>query len=276
MDWNGNGLNQSIEEKRMNIMNFRIAPALLALGALALSAGAPAVIGAQVPAVDPDAVDTLKRMTDFVSGLQQFSVHTENTVEDQLASGQRVDFDFAANVTVRRPNKLHAERTGELVSQDFYYDGKTLTLYNPLDRVYATQPAPGTIEQMLDYAREDLGVIVLAADLVYRNAFAILMQDVTAAVVVGKANIGGVTCDHLAFSRPDVDFQVWVTEGDRSQPCKYVVTDTSTPALVSTVTVMSNWNLDPEAPDTAFEFDPPEGAQAISFMPLEKTSDTGR
>lgn len=260
----------------MSVLISRMAHAWLAIGVLALSVSAQTVSGAEAPAVDPAAVKSLQRMTDFVSGLQQFSVHTENTVEDQLASGQRVDFDFAANVTVRRPNKLHAERTGELVSQDFYYDGKTLTLYNPLDRVYATQPTPGTIEQMLDYAREDLGVIVLAADLAYRNAFAILMQDVTSAVVVGKANIGGVTCDHLAFSRPDVDFQVWVTEGDRSLPCKYVVTDTSTPALVSTVSVMSNWNLDPEAPDTAFEFVPPEGAQAISFIPLEKSSGLGR
>jgi len=69
---------------------------------------------------------------------------------------------------------------------------------------------------------------------------------------------------------------VWVTEGDRPLPCKYVVTDTSTPALVSTVTVMSNWNLAPKAPDTAFKFVPPEGAQAISFMPLEETSGFGR
>jgi len=175
----------------MNVLNLKMARELLVVAAFAISLSAPTVFGKEAPAVDPDAVDTLKRMTDFVSGLKEFSVHTENTYEDQLDSGQRVDLDVAANVTVRRPNKIHAERSGELVSQDFYYDGKTLTLFNPSDGVYASQPAPGTIEELLDYAREDLGVFVPASDLVYRNAFDILMQDVTSAVAIGKVSIGG-------------------------------------------------------------------------------------
>lgn len=260
----------------MSVMNSRMASALFSLGVLALPMTLIPQVRAQAAAVDPAATQLLQRMTDYLGGLTQFSVHTENTLEDQLDSGQRIDMDIAADVTVRRPNKLHAARAGELVSQDFYYDGKTLTLYNPSDRVYATEPAPATIEEMLDYAREDLGLIIPASDLVYRNAFGILMQDVTSAVVLGKTSIGGVTCDHLAFGRPEVDFQIWIADGDRPLPCKFVVTDTSTPAQISTVTVMSDWNLAPKVPDTAFEFVPPEGARAISFLPLEKTSGSAR
>ena len=253
----------------MNALNLGISPARLALGVFVLLLSVSTLVGAQAPAKDPVAVKILQNMTDYVSGLQQFSVHTENTYEDQLDSGQRVDLDIAADVTVRRPNKLHAARTSDLNNQNFYYDGKTLTLYNSSKGVYASQPAPKTVEELLDYAREELGVIVPAADLAYRGVYDILMQGVTSAVVVGKANIGGVTCDHLAFSRPDVDFQVWVAQGDQPLPCKYVVTDTSTSAQISTVSLMSNWNLAPGTPDTAFKFIPPEGAQAISFMPVK-------
>ena len=253
----------------MNALNLGISPARLALGVFVLLLSVSTLVGAQAPAKDPVAVKILQNMTDYVSGLQQFSVHTENTYEDQLDSGQRVDLDIAADVTVRRPNKLHAARTSDLNNQNFYYDGKTLTLYNSSKGVYASQPAPKTVEELLDYAREELGVIVPAADLAYRGVYDILMQGVTSAVVVGKANIGGVTCDHLAFSRPDVDFQVWVAQGDQPLPCKYVVTDTSTSAQISTVSVMSNWNLASGTPDTAFKFIPPEGAQAISFMPVK-------
>ena len=253
----------------MNALNLGISPARLALGVFVLLLSVSTLVGAQAPAKDPVAVKILQNMTDYVSGLQQFSVHTENTYEDQLDSGQRVDLDIAADVTVRRPNKLHAARTSDLNNQNFYYDGKTLTLYNSSKGVYASQPAPKTVEELLDYAREELGVIVPAADLAYRGVYDILMQGVTSAVVVGKANIGGVTCDHLAFSRPDVDFQVWVAQGDQPLPCKYVVTDTSTSAQISTVSVKSNWNLASGTPDTAFKFIPPEGAQAISFMPVK-------
>jgi hypothetical protein len=246
------------------------------LTVLVLAATVSTEARAQAPAVDPTAVETLRRMTDYLSGLEQFSVHTESTLEDQLDSGQRVDFDVAANALVRRPNKLRAARVGELINQVLYYDGESLTLYDPSEGVYATQPAPGTIEEMLDYTRETLGFTIPASDLVYRNAFAILMQDVTSGAVVGKATIEGVVCHHLAFRRPDADFQVWVADGEQPLPCKYVVTDTSTPALISTVTVMSDWNVDPAAPDSEFKFVPPKGAKSIMFMPLDETSAFGR
>jgi hypothetical protein len=176
--------------------------------------------------------------------------------------------DVYADVTISRPDRLRAERRGELIDQIFFYDGKTLTLFNPSDKVYATEPAPGTIEGVLDYARESLGLTVPVADLVYRNAFPLLMQDVIFAVVVGKTFINGIKCDHLLFSRPGVDFQVWVADAGRPLPLKYVVTDTGTPARVSITTVMSDWNVAPAVGDDRFTFVPPKGAKPITFMPL--------
>jgi hypothetical protein len=230
-------------------------------------------VNAQV-AVDPAATQILKRMTDYLDSLKQFSVHTQNTVEDLLESGQRIDVDVSANVTVSRPNKLRAEREGELLDQVFYYDGKTLTLHNPTDKVYGSEPAPATIEEMLHYASDSLGLIIPAADLVYQNAYPLLMQGVTSATVVGKTVIKGVVCDHLAFRRPDVDFQVWVADGARPLPCKYVVTDKSTPALISISTVASDWNVAPAAADASFTFVPSEGDMAITFLPIDASSGT--
>ena len=259
----------------MKRVKSRVTAFLLGLGAIVLAIHATES-RAQDSRVDPTAVEILQRMTLYISTLEQFSVHAENTFEDQIESGQRIDFDIAANVVVRRPNKIRAERVGELIHQVFFYDGKSLTLYRPSDGVYATQPAPGTIEELLDYVREGLGMNIPVSDLVYRNVFAILIENVQSAVVIGKALIGGKTCDHLAFSRPDVDFQIWVADGKQPLPCKYVVTDTSTPELISTVTVMSNWNVDPTVADTEFKFITPKGAKPIQFMPLDKTSGFGR
>lgn len=195
-------------------------------------------------------------------------MHTQTTLEDLLDSGHRVDFDVSASVILSRPNQLRAERRGDLIDQVFYYDGKTLTLHNPSDKVYATEPAPGTIEELLDYAREPLGLTVPVADLVYRNAFQLLIQEVNFAKVIGKAVINGVQCDHLVFSRPGVDFQVWVADGGQPLPYKYVVTDTGTPALLSVTTVKINWNEAPSVADSRFTFVPPQGAKRIAFMPL--------
>ena len=260
----------------MKISHFRMAVALFALGLITLLPTVSPEVRAQGPAVDPASTQTLKRMADYLAGLKQFSVHTQNTLEDLLDSGHRVDFDVSATVIISRPNKLRAERRGERIDQIFYYDGKTLTLYNPPDKVYATEPAPGTIEELLDYSREELALTVPAADLVYSYAFPLLMQDVIFAKIVGKTFIGGVRCDHLLFSRPGVDFQVWVADGGEPLPMKYVVTDTTTPAQVSITTVMSDWNVAPAVADGRFTFVPPQGAKQITFMPFEPSSGSSR
>lgn len=228
------------------------------------------------PQVDPEAVKVLRGMTDYLSGLSQFRVHARNMREDLLDSGHRVDFEVATVVTVSRPNKLRVDRVGPGVDQSFYYDGKTLTMYNPSHKVYATVPAPATIEHTLDYARESFGITAPVSDLVYRDSFPLLMQDVTLAMVVGEELIGGVKCKHLLFSRPGVDFQIWVAVGGPPLPHKYIVTDTGTPELLSITTVMSDWNVAPAAPDSHFTFAPPPGAKATTFMPIDTSSGTDR
>ena len=101
-------------------------------------------------------------------------------------------------------------------------------------------------------------------------------HNTTLATVVGKAEIGGVTCNHLLFSRPGVDFQVWIAEGKQPWPHKYVVTETAAPIPLSITTVLSDWNTAPEVDDDRFTFQPPEGSQLISFMPLEPAGKSGR
>jgi hypothetical protein len=260
----------------MNTWKRRTALAWFALGVLILLVTVSTDARAQAPAVDPVAVQTLKKMTDFLDGLQQFSVNTQSIIEEMHYSGHRVDYDLLANVTVKRPNKMRAQRTGELVNQRFFYDGKTLTVYDPNKKVYATQTGLDTIEQMITYARETGGVLLPAADLLYRNAFPLLMQDVTLAVVVGKAVVGGVRCDHLLFSRPEVDFQVWVSEGKQPWPRKYVVTETATPSKLAVTTFLSNWNIAPAVDDAQFKFVPPKGTQATTFLQLETTGGSTR
>ena len=231
---------------------------------------------AQAPGIDPQAEKILRRMTDYLGGLKKFSLQTQVTLEDLLDSGHRIDFDISTRVIVSRPNQIRAERKGDIIDQIFYYDGKTLTLYNPSDKVYATVRAPGTIEDLLHFASDSLGLIIPAADLVYQNAFPQLMHDVTFASVVGKTYIGGVRCDHLLFSRPGVDFQVWVADKGQPLPYKFVVTDTGSAARISTATVMSDWKVAPAVSDAKFKFVAPKGAKPITFLLLDTTGGSSR
>lgn len=234
--------------------------------ALLLAAALPQAALSQPTGVAPAAQQLLKASTDFLARQQRFSVDTESTIEVVLESGQKIQFDHTARVSVERPNKLRAERTGDLVDQVFYYDGTSLTLHNPADHYYATIAAPGTLEEMLDFAREKLDVVAPAGDLLYKNAYDILMQDVTSGFVVGKGVVDGVRSDHLAFRAPHVDWQIWIEEGKRPLMRKLVITTRDKLNAPQFTVVTKNWNLEPKFSAATFSFKPPRSVQKVEFV----------
>jgi len=246
--------------KRMTRIGRGVAVALL------LTAALPQAALAQPDEVAPAAKQLLKASTDFLARQQQFSVGTESSIDVVLASGQKIQFNHTAKVSVERPNKLRAERTGDLVDQVFYYDGKSLTLHNPHGKYFATIAAPGTLEEMLDFAREKLDVVAPASDLLYKNAYDILMQDVTSGFVVGKSVVDGERCDHLAFRASFVDWQIWIEEGKHPLVRKLVITTRDKLNAPQFTVVMKNWNLKPKFNARTFSFKPPRSLQKVEFV----------
>ena len=238
------------------------------LPVLAAVAGVWPVTGLAQPAeVDPDAIQLLRRSTDYLAGLKQFRVETDTALEVVLTSGQKLQFGHRVAVAIQRPNKMRAERVGELISQIFYYDGKSLSVVLPDDRYHATVAAPPTIEAMLDFARDKLDVVAPASDLVYRNAFERLTEGLTSAFIVGKAVVGGARCDHVAFRNAAVDWQLWIQEGDRPLPRKFVVTSKRMAESPQFVVVLSKWDAAPRLTEAMFTFVPPKNSRRIDFLP---------
>jgi hypothetical protein len=246
------------------------APGGAALAALSLLAlVSPTSAWAQVNDIEPEAGRLLKRMTDYVASLPQFGLDTSQSIEVVLVSGQKIQFTSAARMVVQRPNKLFAERVGDVVSQSFFFDGKTLTLFNPDDGYFATVPAPGTIDAMLDFARDSLDVIAPAGDLITTDAYARLMAGTAAGFVVGKSTIDGVRCDHLAFRGYGVDWQIWIEDGARALPRKYVISTVDVVGAPQFEVMMRNWTTSPDVSPTKFHFTPPAGATEVKFLPVD-------
>ena len=236
-------------------------------GTLVALAGLALTVQAQPAGIAPDAQRLLKASTDFLANQKQFSAETRNTLEVVLKSGQKIEFNHTARMSAQRPNKLRAERTGDLVNQVFVYDGKSLTLHNPQDKAYAQVAAPDTLEGMLEFARTQLDIVAPAGDLLNKNAYDILMDGVTDGFVVGKAVIEGVRCDHLAFRAPHVDLQMWIQEGAQPLPRKMVITTRDLDNAPQFAVTMTKWNLQPKFNAQTFSFTPPAGAKKVDFLP---------
>ena len=223
---------------------------------------------AQAGEVDPDALALLRKSTDYLAATKQFSLVTDATIEAVLADGQKLQFGQRVAVTVQRPNKMRAERIGELISQTFYYDGQSLSVNLPAYKYYATAAVPATLDGMLDTARDKLNVIAPGADFIYANAYQRLTEGLTSAYVIGKAVVGGVPCDHLAFRNAEVDWQLWIQEGAKPLPRKFVVTSKKMPQSPQFTSVMSDWQTAPKVSAATFSFVPPKGAQKIDFLTM--------
>ncbi len=248
-------------------MNLITGKRLLAGTALAATF-LPWTVSAQPAGVDPQADVVLRSMSSYIANLKQFSARTENTLEIVTTEGQKIQFSAPATITVSRPNKLRADRHGDIVDQSFYYDGKSLTLFNPGTKHYATVPAPGNVDAMLDFARTRLDVIAPGADLIDTHSYDRLMQDVTAGRYLGLAAVNGHRCHHLAYRAAEVDWQLWVREGKQPVPCRYVITSKAVAGAPQFSVQILKFDTAPKITAAEFRFVPPAGAKTIEFLPL--------
>ncbi|MFP2910424.1 DUF2092 domain-containing protein [Pyxidicoccus sp. 3LFB2] len=242
--------------------------ALLVTAAPALgqaqSAKAPPVPAARV---DPRADRILRQMSDFLAAQREFTVNTEGTLDVVLDSGQKVQSHRAGDVRMQRPNRLRVDREGDLAGIQLYYDGRQFTLYGERTNAYATTPAPPTLDATIDVASEQLGLELPGADLLFSNPYAALSEDVHCGTYLGKSVVDGVPVHHLAFrNRDGVDWELWVEDGPRPLPRKYVITTRDLPGSPQYSVNLSGWNLAPGLTQEQFRFIPPPEAMRVSFL----------
>ena len=247
-------------------LHHRLRAGLARAGVVSALAVWTLAVQVQATGIDPMAQTLLKASTDFVASQKQFNVDTRNALEVVLKNGQKLEFNHTTRQSVQRPDKLRSERAGDLVNQVFIYDGKSLMLHNLTDKVYSQVAAPDSLEAMLDFARTKLGVVAPAGDLIYKNAYEVLMDGVTDGMVVGKAVIEGVRCDQLAFRAPHVDWQIWIQEGAQPLPRRLVLTTRDLANAPQFAVTITNWNLKPTFDANTFSFTPPADLKKVDFL----------
>ena len=253
----------------MNQLNYFVRRiVLVAALAVMVLAGSAQRGQAQPTGIEPQAEKILRRMGDYLAGRQQFTLKAESMLEAVLTSGQQLQYDSPATLMVSRPNKMRAHRKGDLANQEFFYDGKSLTLFNPKENLYATTAAPATLDETLDFAREKLDIIAPAAELLYKNAAEKMLKESTSGFVVGQSIVGSVKCTHLAFRGAEIDWQIWIEDGSKPLPRKFMITSKQMSGAPQFTVLIRNWDLTPNLADREFTFAPPKGAKKIDFLKL--------
>ena len=237
--------------------------------AAAFCIGAVADARAQTPAAAPpgEAKAILMRMAEFMAKTRSFSVNVIDSYDVYQRSGQKIEFGEARKVTVVRPDRLRVEvEESDGDKSVVLFDGKDLTMSSPNHNVYAQTPKSGTLDDAIVYFVRDLGMRLPFAPLLLTTVPSELNQRTKTLDYVEKTGILGTPAHHLAGRTEDVDYQIWIAEGDRPLPLRLVLTYRKEKGQPQFRAQFSGWNLAPEAPSSLFAFVPPPGAQKISFL----------
>jgi hypothetical protein len=215
---------------------------------------------------DAQAIAILKRMSDFLSQAQHFSVTAEIGFDVVQASGEKLEFGETRQFLIRRPDRMRVDITKRDGSTSgFRFDGQEIAVFNTREQVYATAAKPGTLDEAIAYFINDLDMRFPLAEIFSTQLAESLAAKVRTAYNVGLERIMGIPCEHLALRGDQTDMQLWVAQGNQPLPCRLVITYKAAEGQPQFWAQFSDWNLSPDVPDAQFVFTPQEGATRIAF-----------
>jgi hypothetical protein len=96
-----------------------------------------------------------------------------------------------------------------------------------------------------------------------------LLQKATSGADLGSVAVLGVSCEHLVFTQDRIDWQIWIENGARPVPRKFVITYKDEPDSPQYTAIFSNWDFATKLPDFVFKFEPPAGATKIKVKEIK-------
>jgi hypothetical protein len=221
--------------------------------------------------IEPKADAQLKRMSDYLSGLQRARVDAMTVDEKVTTDGQKIQEIQNSKITMARPNQLRVERVSPRGHVLFVYDGKRFSVYNRDKNVYAMAPAPADLDAAIDEARDRLHVDAPGGDLLVSDPYHALIDGTVTGRYIGLEPLNGVMAHHLAFTKRNVDWQIWIKDGPEATPLRYVITTKDMPGQPQFTLQLSDWQANPPVAADVFAFTPPAGAKRLEPAPPGKT-----
>ncbi len=120
----------------------KIAAASISAAALALMVCLGTPSGAR--ADEADAKSLLKAMSDYMAAQDAISFGFDATLEVVTKDGQKLALASSGAVTLNRPDKIRATRSGGFADIEMLFDGKTLTLFGKTANLFTQIDVPGT------------------------------------------------------------------------------------------------------------------------------------
>ncbi|MCB1311991.1 MAG: DUF2092 domain-containing protein [Sedimentitalea sp.] len=221
---------------------------------------------------EAQAREIFQAMADYLVAQTAFSFDYDSTLDIVTDASQKLAIASSGQVTVERPNKIHATRNGGFATVETLFDGETLTVLNVDEKLFAKAPLSGSINDLIDTLRNTYKRSVPAADLLLDDVDTAMMPLFTDVKDLGAGVIRGTVCDHLAFRTEEADLQIWIAQGDTPYPCRYAITNTQFEGWPEYRIDIYNWKAG-DAAIADFTLALPDGAQEVEVLAIPHLSE---
>ncbi|WP_348647559.1 DUF2092 domain-containing protein [Ensifer sp. ENS04] len=218
----------------------------------------------------PEAKKLLKSMSDYLASQKALSFSYDSNLQVVTNTDQKLGLSSSGTVNLSRPDRVHTTRSGGFVDTETMFDGKTLTLLGKNVNKYTQVEMHGTIDQLIDELKDKHGLPLPAADLLMTNAYEELMKGVYDSKDLGSGFVNGKECDSLAFRKDDVDFQIWVAQGEQPYPCRLVITSSKVKGGPEYSIQIRDWKSGDGVPADDFAFKNTTNAEKADVNDLKR------
>jgi hypothetical protein len=215
--------------------------------------------------LEPKAVDIIKAVSSRLAAARTMSFTAVVSYENPSRLGPPIVYTTRSEVTLQRPDKLRVITPVDGPATEFYYNGKTMTAFSPVENLVAVAEAPPTIDEALKVAYDSAAIYFPFTNMIAADPYKHISDGLILAFYIGQSQVvGGTTTDMVAYANNNVFLQVWIGTEDKL-PRMIRGVYRSDKAHLRHQLEFSNWQLDVAVPEDAFASKSAGSAKPIAF-----------
>ncbi len=215
--------------------------------------------------LEPKAMDLLKATSARLAAAKSMAFTATVGYEFPSKLGPPILYTSRYDVTMQRPDKLRILMLGDGPASEFYYDGKAMMAYAPVENLVAIADAPPTIDAALMVAYNQAATFFPFTDLLMTDPYKVMTDGAILAFYIGPSSVvGGTKTEMVAWANKDVFLQIWIGVDDKL-PRRIRAVYAADPLQLRNELELSNWQIDVAVAPESFTSQKAQAAPRIPF-----------
>ncbi|KAE9628653.1 DUF2092 domain-containing protein [Parasedimentitalea maritima] len=218
------------------------------------------------PTMDLRAVEIVTSATEYLATQEILSVDWFVSFDVVADGREKITYMRSGSNLLQRGVGFYGNSEFGEDTREYFFDGTQFQIYDVEENAYVSTEFVGDFDALADRASEAYDLRLPIWQVMSASPNAELLDRATSAAYLGTTRIAGRQAHHLAFSDYDADWQIWIsTEAAKPELMMIVGTDPYTQGWPQYRAYFTNWDFDPDFPDSVFTYVPDDEAEQMAW-----------